>query len=165
MIEWYADKEIIILFDKVPNVTMRYVTPFTTEEEKKEINKKPFINLSELKVIIKDKIEQENYEIIIEKDYTWNGANIPRIFWRLMGSMTDSRFLIPSMIHDKLCENHDLIDDDRYLSTIVFERLLYVSKVNPFSSILVLKTSNSFLGLPAKAPIAAAVSIPCLPQV
>lgn len=133
MIEWYSDDEISILFDKVPNVTMRYVTPFTTDEEKKEINKKPFINLTELKVIIKDKVEQENYEIIIEKNYTWNGANIPRIFWRLMGSMTDNRFLIPSMIHDKLCENHDYIDNDRYLSTIIFERLLYVSKVNPFS--------------------------------
>ena len=133
MITWHSDNEIAIIFDKVPNVTMRYVTPFTTEEEKKEINKKPFINLSDLKIIIQDKIEQENYEIIIEKDYTWNGANIPRIFWRLMGSMTDNRFLIPSMIHDKLCENHDLIEDDRYLSTIVFERLLYVSKVNPFS--------------------------------
>lgn len=132
-IVWYSDEEITILFDKVPNVTMRYVTPFTTDKEKKEINKKPFINLSELKVIIQDKIEQENYEIIIEKDYTWNGANIPRIFWRLMGSMTDNRFLIPSMIHDKLCENHDIIDNDRYLSTIIFERLLYVSKVNPFS--------------------------------
>lgn len=133
MITWYSDEEIAILFDKVPNVTMRYVTPFTTEEEKKEINKKPFINLSELKVILQDKVEQENYEFIIPKDYTWNGANIPRIFWRLMGSMTDNRFLIPSMIHDVLTENHDYIDNDRYFSTIVFERLLYVSKVNPFS--------------------------------
>jgi hypothetical protein len=133
MITWYSDEEISILFDKVPNVTMRYVTPFTTEEEKKEINKKPFINLSELKVILQDKIEQETYEFIIPKDYTWNGANIPRMFWRLMGSMTDNRFLIPSMIHDVLCENHDYIDSDRYFSTIIFERLLYVSKVNPFS--------------------------------
>ena len=133
MITWYSDDEIEILFDKVPNVTMRYVTPFTTEEEKKEINKKPFINLSELKVILQDKIEQEKYEFVIPKDYTWNGANIPRVFWRLIGSMTDNRFLIPSLLHDTLCENHDYIDDDRYFSTIVFERLLYVSKVNPFS--------------------------------
>lgn len=133
MITWYSDDEIGILFDKAPNVTMRYVTPFTTEEEKKEINKKPFINLSELKVILQDKIEQETYEFIIPKDYTWNGANIPRVFWRLMGSMTDNRFLIPSLLHDTLCENHDYIDDDRYFSTIIFERLLYVSKVNPFS--------------------------------
>lgn len=133
MITWYSDEEIGILFDKVPNVTMRYVTPFTTEEEKKEINKKPFINLSELKVILQDKIEQETYEFIIPKDYTWNGANIPRVFWRLIGSMTDNRFLIPSLLHDTLCENHNYVDDDRYFSTIIFERLLYVSKVNPFS--------------------------------
>jgi hypothetical protein len=133
MITWYSDDEIAILFDKVPNVTMRYVTPFTTDEEKKEINKKPFINLTELKVILQDKIEQETYEFIIPKDYTWNGANIPRVFWRLMGSMTDNRFLIPSLLHDTLCENHDYIDSDRYFSTIIFERLLYVSKVNPFS--------------------------------
>lgn len=133
MITWYSDDEIAILFDKTPNVTMRYVTPFTTEEEKKEINKKPFINLSELRVILKDKIEQETYEFIIEKDYTWNGASINKLFWRLIGSNTDQRFLIPSLIHDVLCENHDYIDNDRYFSTIVFERLLYVSKVNPFS--------------------------------
>lgn len=144
MITWYSDEEIAILFDKVPNVTMRYVTPFTTEEEKKEINKKPFINLSDLKIIIQDKIEQENYEIVIEKDYTWNGANIPRVFWRLMGSMTDNRFLIPSMIHDKLCENHDLIDNNRYLSTTIFERLLYVSKVNPFSRWLMKHSVDNF---------------------
>ena len=132
-IVWYSDDEMAILFDKVPNVTMRYVTPFTTEEEKKEINKKPFINLSELKVILQDKIEQETYEFIIEKNYTWDGASINKFFWRLIGSKTDQRFLIPSLIHDVLCENHDYIDSDRYFSTIIFERLLYVSKVNPFS--------------------------------
>jgi hypothetical protein len=132
MITWYSDDEIGILFDKLPNVTIRYVTPFTTEEEKKEINKKPFINLTELKVIIQDKIEQETYEFLIPKDYTWDGATIPRIFWRLIGSKTDNRFLVPSLIHDVLCENHDYIDSQRYLSTIIFERLLYVSKVNAF---------------------------------
>ena len=133
MINWYEDDELSINFDKVPNVTMRYITPFTTEEEKKEINKKPFINLSELKVVLQDKIEQEIYEFVIPKDYTWDGASIPRIFWRLIGAKTDPRFLIPSMIHDVLCENHDYVDNDRYFATIVFERLLYVSKVNPFA--------------------------------
>lgn len=131
MITWYSDDEIEIFLDKVPNVTMRYVTPFTTEEEKKEINKKPFINLTELKVIIQDKVEQENYEFCIEKDYCWNGASIPRLFWRITGSNTDNRFLIASMIHDKLCENKDFIDNNRALSTDVFNALLKVAKVNP----------------------------------
>lgn len=131
MITWYSDEEIEIMFDKVPNVTMRYVTPFTTEEEKKEINKKPFINLSDLKIIIQDKIEQETYEFLIEKDYPWNGASIPRLFWRITGSSTDNRFLIASMIHDKLCENKEFIDNNRALSTDVFNALLKVAKVNP----------------------------------
>ena len=144
MITWYSDEEISILFDKMPIVGVRYVAPFTTKEEKEKINKKPFICSSGLKVLIKDKVEQENYEINIEKDYTWNGANIPRVFWRLMGSMTDNRFLIPSMIHDKLCENHDIIDDNRYLSTIIFERLLYVSKVNPFSRWLMKHSDDNY---------------------
>ena len=133
MITWYSDEETGILFDKVPNVTIRYVTPFTTDEEKKAINKKPFINLTDLKVVLQDKVLQENYEFIIPKNYVWDGASIPRVFWRLIGSKTDNRFLIPSLIHDVLCENHDYIDNDRYFSTCVFERLLYVSKVNPVS--------------------------------
>ena len=133
MITWYFDEATVILFDKVPNVTMRYVTPFITEEEKKEINKKPFINLTELKVVLKDLEAQETYEFTIPKEYSWDGASIPRTFWRLIGSKTDNRFLIPSLIHDVLCENHDYIDNDRYFSTIVFERLLYVSKVNAFN--------------------------------
>lgn len=144
MIKWYCDDEIEILFDKIPNVTMRYVTPFTTEDEKKEISKKPFINLAELRVILKDKIEFEAYEFVIPKDYTWDGASIPRIFWKLIGSKTDNRFLIPSLIHDVLCENHGYIDDDRYFSTLVFERLLYVSKVNPISRWMIKHSVDNF---------------------
>lgn len=130
---WYEDEEIEIQFDKIPNVTMRYVTPFTTEEEKTEINKKPFINLSELKVIINDKVEQETYEFVIPQDYCWNGADVPRLFWRLIGASNDNRFLIASMIHDKLCENKEFIDNNRALSTDVFNALLKVAKVNPVS--------------------------------
>lgn len=141
---WYEDDEIAIIFDKMPNVTMRYVAPFSSKEEKEKINKKPFICLEELKVTLIDKIEQETYKFIIPKDYCWNGANIPRVFWRLMGSMTDNRFLIPSLIHDTLCENHDYINNDRYFSTIVFERLLYVSKVNAFSRWLMKHSVDNF---------------------
>lgn len=130
---WYEDEEIGIYFSEIPNVSIRYATPVNSKDEVREINQKPFINLSELKVTLRDFIEDVTYEFVINEGYKWDGASIPRIFWRLIGAKTDPRFLIPSLIHDVLCENHDYIDDDRYFSTMVFERLLYVSKVNPFS--------------------------------
>ena len=133
MIEWYSDDDVKIEFDIVPDVTIRYATPCSTKEETKQINKKPFINKKNLNVRLTDKIEEIVYEFEVPEDYTWDGASIPRIFWRLIGAKTDPRFLIPSMIHDVLCENHDYVDNDRYFATIIFERLLYVSKVNPFA--------------------------------
>ena len=34
------------------------------------------------------------------------------------------------MVHDKLCENHDFVNHNRYLSSLIFERLLKVAGVN-----------------------------------
>ena len=128
---WYEDDDIGIYFSETPNVAIRYVTPKHSEIEIKDINKKPFINLSGLTVTLKDYIESITYDFIIDEGYKWDGATVPRVFWRLIGAKTDPRFLIPSLIHDVLCENHDYVDNDRYFSTCVFERLLFVSKVNP----------------------------------
>lgn len=130
---WYNDDEIKIIFDKIPKLNVRFVMPWMDDEQVKEINEKPFICEEDLRVILEDKIEQEYYEFYIPKGYAWDGATIPRMFWRLIGAKTDNKFLVPSLIHDVLCENHDYIDNDRYFSTIVFERLLYVSRVSPFS--------------------------------
>lgn len=144
MIEWYADDELKIIFDKVPDLDVQFVMPWMTDEQIKEINEKPFICEEELRVIIVDEIEQETYEFLIPKGYTWDGATIPRVFWRLIGSKSDNRFLVPSLIHDVLCENHDYIDNQRYLSTIIFERLLYVSKVNAFNRWMIKHSVDNF---------------------
>ena len=143
-LEWYKDDEIGIFFDKMPNVTIRYITPWVTEEEIKEINKKPFINLEELKVQLINYTECETYNFTIPANYTWDGASIPRVFWRLIGSKTDNRFLIPSLIHDVLCENHNYIENDRYFSTCVFERLLYTSNVNGFNRWMIKHSVDNF---------------------
>ena len=144
MIEWYKDDEVGIFFDKIPAVTIRYAVFYMTKEEVKEINKKPFINQSELKVELHDYKNDCKYDFVIPENYTWDGASIPRAFWRLIGSKTDNRFLIPSMIHDVLCENHEYVDDDRYFSTIIFERLLYVSKVNAFNRWMIKHSVDNF---------------------
>ena len=141
---WYSDDEIEIIFDKLPDVSIRYALPSYSKDELKDINKKPFINLSNSDVEIIDKTEFEKYKFSIPKNYTWDGATIPRFFWRLIGAKTDNRFLIPSLIHDVLCENHELIDNNRYFSTLIFERLLYVSKVNPFNRWLMKHTVDNF---------------------
>lgn len=144
MLCWYSDDDLKIEFDKVPNLNVRFVMPWMTSEQVKEINKKPFICEEELKVKLTDEIELCTYDFTIPKGYTWDGATIPRVFWRLIGSKSDNRFLVPSLIHDVLCENHDYVDNDRYFSTIVFERLLYVSKVNPFNRWMIKHSVDNF---------------------
>lgn len=143
-IQWYEDDYIGIYFSTAPHVDMRYAAPYMTDEEKNEIEKKPFINKKELQVILMDYDTANRYEFTIHENYKWDGASIPRLFWRLIGAKTDSRFLIPSMIHDVLCENHDYVNNDRYFADKVFERLLYVSGVPAFSRWLMFHTVDNY---------------------
>ena len=144
MIKWYQDKSIGIFFDKLPIVKMRYALPSMTTLEKISINKFPFENKVALKVVLCDYIKNKEYEFSIRKDYCWDGATIPRLFWRLIGSKTESEFLIPSMIHDVLCENHSYVNNDRYFADKVFERLLYVSGVPAFNRWLMFHSVDNF---------------------
>lgn len=133
MIKWYNNKTLGIFFSSIPEVSMRVVLPVMSETDKNTILKFPFFNDKKLDVELFDYKKDKKYSFSIPKAYVWDGATIPRAFWRLIGSKTDPKFLIPSLIHDVLCENHGYIENDRYFSTLVFERLLYVSGVNGFS--------------------------------
>lgn len=143
-VEWYQDEKLGIYFDKIPHVGVRYALPSMTEREKKSVSKYPFINKTDLNVHLYDYATQKDYIFTIKKDYCWDGATIPRFFWRLIGSKTDSKFLIPSMIHDVLCENHAYVDFDRYFADKVFERLLYVSGVLAFNRWLMFHCVDNF---------------------
>ena len=129
MQEWYSNKNVGIFFDAVPIVGIRYQLPSMTEDEKKSINKYPFVCKKNLRVLLKDYKKNKKYEFIIPKGYCYDGASIPRLFWRIIGSNTDNKFLIPALIHDILCENHLYIDNDRTFSTEVFNALLEGSGV------------------------------------
>ena len=130
-IMWYEDDELAIGFNSMPHVCVRYITPSMTETEVKSIKKYPFICKSELKVKLFDRKKQKSYSFTIPKGYCYDGASIPRVFWRLIGSNTDNSFLIPALIHDVLCEHHEYINNDRAFSTKVFNALLKAGKVNP----------------------------------
>ena len=153
MIEWYDDKDLTIKFSDTPHVCIRYILPTHTDSEKKSIEKYPFICKTELKVALVNKaIKQKGtkaisslhsntlmpqfpktYTFTIPKGYCYDGATIPRLFWRLIGANTDNRFLIAALVHDVLCENHNYVDNNRYFANKVFERLLYVSDVPAFN--------------------------------
>ncbi|MBQ9149879.1 DUF1353 domain-containing protein [bacterium] len=129
MLEWYNKKDIGVFFNNVPNIKIRYSGPNTPEVEKDVIKKFPFINEDELEVEVFYHKKNKSYEFIIPKGYCFDGASIPRIFWRIIGPNTDNTFLVAAMVHDYLCENHSVIDNDRYLSTLIFNDLLEVGGV------------------------------------
>lgn len=134
MIEWYKDKELQILFDDTPFVSIRYVLPSMTDQEIKSIKKYPFINKRDLKVRIcyKDRI----HEFTIPKSYCFDGASVPKFFQRVIGAPTDNNFLIAALVHDYCCENKYLIFNNRALSTNVFNALLKVAEVGSFKRFL-----------------------------
>ena len=125
-ITYYKDDVLEILFSSNPHIDFRYPCPGDTKEQQKDKLAKPFMNMENLdvKIIYKNKHWfNAEYNFTIPQYYTWDGASIPRIFWRLIGSKTDQHFMIASMVHDVLCENHDYVQNNRYLSTIVLEKL------------------------------------------
>lgn len=130
--EWYEDKKIGVYFDKAPVIKIRYYVPGMPESERISIKKYPFINMADLKVNIFDMENKKTYSFTIPKGYCFDGASIPRIFWRIIGSNTDNNFLVAALVHDYLCENHNVIDNNRYLSTLIFNDLLTVGGVPAF---------------------------------
>ena len=129
MINWYSNNKVAIYFDKLPSVSVRYGVPSMTKEEKTSIRKYPFICKQEIEVILYDIKKDKTYSFKIPKGYCYDGASIPRLFWRVIGSNTDNKFLIPALIHDVLCENHKYVDNDRAFSTDVFNALLEASGI------------------------------------
>ena len=143
MIEWYSNEEVEIYFDNIPQIAIRYILPFQTEVKKKSIKKYPFTNRKKLAVRLKDKKKKRIYNFEIPKGYCFDGASIPKFFWRVIGSNTDNKFLIAALIHDILCENHHYINNDRKFSSRVFNALLEASEVFPLKRFL-MKNSVDF---------------------
>ncbi len=144
MIEWYSNSKAGIFFDTIPYVAIRYVVPFISNEEIKSVEKYPFINKKTLNVRLVDYKKSKTYNFQIPKGYCYDGATIPKLFWRVIGSNTDNQFLIAALIHDVLCENHSYVDNDRRFSTEVFNALLEASDVNAFKRFLMKTSVNLF---------------------
>lgn len=143
-IKWYEDDELSIFFDSMPCVAVRYITPSMTELEKLSIKQYPFICKRDLKVALFDHTKMDYYKFTIPKGYCYDGASIPRIFWRVIGANTDNTFLIPALVHDVLCEHKEYIDYDREFSTKVFNALLKAGDVGKIKRFLMKKSVDIF---------------------
>lgn len=98
-------KEIVryVTFDVTPIVCVRVIEKTDTEKIKQEKKDYPFKLHNDVPVhIITNK---RAFSFTIPSKYIWNGADIPRFFWRLIGSKTDNAFLMASMVHDYLLDN------------------------------------------------------------
>ena len=144
MKKWFSNKDVGVFFDDIPQVGIRYYIPTMPAEEKKSIEKYPFVNKKNLKVQLVDYKKNKTYNFEIPKGYCYDGASIPKMFWRVIGSNTDNRFLVAALIHDVLCENHNYINYDRKFSTKVFNALLEASRVNAFKRFLMKHSVNFY---------------------
>lgn len=141
---WYENEELAIFFNTMPRVAVRYVVPSMTTLEKQSVKKFPFICKSSLNVAIFDRKKEKCYKFTIHKDYCWNGSDIPRIFWRLVGAKSEPQYLIASCIHDFICQQHDVINNDRRLSSMIFRACLLEAGVNKFKANVMAESVDLF---------------------
>lgn len=132
-----------VTFDVTPIVCVCVIEANDTKEIKAEKKKYPFKLHNDVPVTVIT--NKRIFGFTIPKKYIWNGADIPRSFWRLVGSKTDNAFLTASMVHDYMLENKKYIHDEvlnkcisikeyRRLTSLIFREILKASGVNVFKA-------------------------------
>lgn len=91
-----------ISFSEIPDVRVRVISKDDVDAVKKSKKKFPFELFNTIDVSITTTRRKFSFSIYV--GYIWNGADIPRFLWRLIGARTDNDYLIASMLHDYLLE-------------------------------------------------------------
>jgi len=124
---------ISVNFDKHPIVKDRVIDFDDTDAIKKEKKIFPFKLHND--VILTIETNMRKFAFKIPAKYIWNGADIPRALWGLVGSRTDNAFLIASMVHDYMLQFKKYIMQDvlngalsmaeyRRLTSLIFREVL-----------------------------------------
>lgn len=119
----HGRKDLKIYFDKpMPELYLqdKSLVGLEGEELKRALNK-PFITTADIGIIVE--FNGESYQFTIENGYDWNGANVPPLCWLLIGQQKEPRFKLASCVHDYMCEHKNVVGNNRYLSTLIFETL------------------------------------------
>jgi hypothetical protein len=121
MIIWCDKPELKITSDIVPITTVCKPLPDDSKELKKYKRLFPYRNVKD--VVFYVEYLGTKYEIFIHEGFRWNGTNC-------LGLQHYPKLLDASMVHDLLCNNHDLVNQDRQLSSMIFREIGIASGVN-----------------------------------
>lgn len=144
-IVWQDDEYCRVGFSKIPEIGNKEINKLVmSKEEIKGAKKKPLFLKNEITVCLINKTKNKTYTFTLEKGYDYDGASINRVLWRIIGSKENIEFKIAALIHDKLCENHHYVDNDRYFADKVFEKLLEVGDVGSFRRWLMFHSVDNF---------------------
>lgn len=127
------EQVLFIEIEPKPDVRIRVIEDTDTEPTKQAKIKFPFELFNTVTVTITTDIREFSFDIY--NGYTWNGADIPRFLWRLIGSRTSNQFLIASMLHDYLLQfkkyilkevlfNLMSVEEYRRLTSLIFREKL-----------------------------------------
>jgi hypothetical protein len=124
MIIWCDKPELKITSDVAPSTGVCKPLPSDSDEVKKHKKKFPYIN--KRRVLFDVNYLGKQYCILIAKGFRWNGTNC-------LGLQHNPKLLDASMVHDLLCNEHELVDNDRQLSSMIFREIGIASGVwKPF---------------------------------
>ena len=112
-----------------PDVDVREAKQNDTKDEIEDKLKFPF--LAQKVAVLKIKYGQEKYCFSNPAPKKYDGATIP--FGLCKG---DIRLLTPALFHDLMCEDKSLIGYNRFLSSLIYFKLLLLYKVNPIWALI-----------------------------
>ena len=122
-----------VLFNTTPVVKVRVINNDDSKELKEQKQLFPFI--LENDVIVTVQTSERKFSFKIGQNYVWNGADIPRLFWRIIGSKTDNAFLTASLVHDYMLQFKKFIFEEvlkkdmklydyRKLTSLIFREIV-----------------------------------------
>lgn len=132
-----------ILFSPVPDVRIRVIDFGDSETVIESKKKYPFKLHNSITVCIST--TKRDFSFCIHNGFCWNGADIPRVLWRLIGSRTDNDFLLASMVHDfmlnfkfqiieEVLNGNITLGEYRRLTSLIFREIVKANGTKPFKA-------------------------------
>jgi len=128
-----------IELSETPDIRIRVINDDDPKAIKENKIKYPFELFNTIKVTIETTKREFSFDI--PKGYTYNGSDIPKFFWRVIGSRTDNTFLMSALLHDylldfksfivsKCIKEQIAIEEYRRLTSLIFREKLKLQGVN-----------------------------------